>query len=221
MKKVSTLLALALALSACVPTSAFHLKFDTTEPTIQKELLSASLRVISRHLQAMNATLKDQNVERSSDGATITITMDNKVALAKLGERLLEPFSLALMKQVEENDPAATIKLAGHGAFAETGIDQTSLAWVYSMKDDQHPEKGKIQLVFTEQGQATLKKVFKATKGKMIGIFVRGILVSKVVSPGDAKEKIIIDNIPSQDLADAFADSINVGMHVTFTGVTP
>ena len=65
-----------------------------------------------------------------------------------------------------------------------------------------------------------MKDLFAESEGKNIGIFIRNQLVSKLlVDTDELIDDIIITDIPTVQLANVFADDVNVGLHVTFTPI--
>jgi len=62
-----------------------------------------------------------------------------------------------------------------------------------------------------------MQQVFKENKGKSLGLFIRGALVSKLlVETDELKDDIVIRDITSHEIAEAFADDLTVGLHVRF-----
>lgn len=210
-------LATVALLSACSSqaTVSYEMTMNTPVPEEREELTKASLRVAERRLESMSETPLDQTVDMDSDPPTMTLTVSSEDIASFLTEELTAPFTMEVMKEVAEGEGDITVN--GMGSFKKTGINQAHLVWV-NAKEDGTEGKGMVRLVFSDEGRALMTQLFKESKGKNIGLFVRDRLVSKLMVETDLmQDEIIIRDIPSLALAQVFADDVNVGLHVLFT----
>lgn len=214
---VSVAAVLALAGCASGPSATYNLQIDRVTDATQRELVAnQSVKVIERRLQSMGDILVDSNVRMGGSGATVMVTSESQEALDALAGQLQEPFDMKVMKEVASGQQAE-LTVEGHGGFVSTGITGADLDWVEGYKEP-GKETGEVKLVFTEAGRTKMAALFKEMKGKNIGIFVRRTLVSKLfVDTDELKDDIVIRDVPSVDLAEIFAEDVNVGIHVTFT----
>jgi hypothetical protein len=216
---ISAVSLLLLAACAAAGTSmTFNLTMDTTDIERREELGDAALRVIERRLDGMEAKILDSDVEVDADSASVTVEVDFPEALPELASQLAGPFSFEIMAQTPEGaTPDVTVE--GHGGFSKTGITGDDLEWVEG-KVQEGTDFGEVTLIFTEEGRTKMADLFAKNNGKFIGLFVRGVLVSKMQVETDVlKDDIVIREIPTAELAEIFADDVNVGIHVTFTPV--
>ncbi len=219
MKKLATLLIPVLLLSACsARTIQVTVSYDTTDTDRLAHLKETVGHVIEGRLLAQKKELVKQDVATEDETEVRTITASDKEGAKRLLEGLLTPFTMEIMKQVGEGQ--GDIKNEKFGEFAATGLTTQHFDWV-SIEGpivEGMPTQASITIDFTEEGKRILKDIFKNNKGDTIGIFVREQLMSKkLIDATDAtKDAITIDGIPSQNMARAFADDVNVGLHVNF-----
>ncbi|HVW66238.1 MAG TPA: lipoprotein [Candidatus Peribacteraceae bacterium] len=225
MKRLVLGLSAAIILAGCSTqtTVRYTLTFNVTDSNVQDSLAFASQRVAERRLEHLNEQIISDTIDTSKKPFTLSITVPDKGAADELTKELTAPFSLQVMAQTGTGE-TADIMVQGQGSFRKTGITEKDLTGVVSHKDADG--KGEVALLLTPDGQAKMQDLFKQTVGRNIGIFVREggskdyQLVSKLhVQTTVAPDNIVISNIPSSDLADVFADDMNVGLHVTFTPV--
>ncbi len=213
------LVSLSLVLVSCGgATGRFTLSFKNVAAERQEELTKASVRVMERRLLAQEKKLVSSKTETTNGVTTVMVAASDSAGLSALKKGLQQPFSISILKQV----PAGKGDIVSEkfGDFKELGISTESFDWVVAGSQTLGAQQqGFVQLEFTPQGQTILKKVFAENQGATIGVFVRGMLISKkVVEKSDTGEGgITIDGIPTPDLAQAFADDVNVGLHVGFT----
>ena len=202
-------------LTACGSASVtYNLEVNIESPDQVSPLLLASKRVVERRMQSIGEDIIDLNLKRVGEDAQIYVEAEEKIALELLSENLMEPFVLEVMEEAPSD--TADITIESHGGFSSTGVNGSHILWMQS--DEQANGRGKITISFSEEGRELMGKVFKKNIGKSIGLFVRGQLVSKLlVETDELKDDIIITDIPSIDLANVFADDVNVGVHVIFT----
>ncbi len=219
MKRLLTATALTLLLSACgSQTARFSVVMDTTDPVRKDNLTAAIQRVVEGRMIAKKKTVTKQEIKEVGNDTVLTVGVSDKEAVQLLTEGLMAPFSMSVMKQVEEGQ--GDIISEKYGEFKEIGIVTEHFDWVTAGTFTVNGQaKGAVGITFTTEGEVLLKDMFKKNRGAVIGIFVRGQLMSKkLIEAKDADlTSIAIDGIPSTDLAAAFADDVNVGLHVIFT----
>lgn len=220
MKRLLTLSIAILTLAACsqTPTVRYQLTMNTTKEADIVQLTQETFNVMQRRLERMQETIVDMKTKNEGSGSVvITLSTKNKEALDALSSQMQEPFTLEIMAQAEKGEkPDATVE--GHGAFVKTGITAKDLLWVEADQEPGKKDLGRVHLVFTDDGRTKIGALFKRMKGKNIGIFVRGQLVSKLLVDTDVlRDDIVIQEIPSMELAQIFAEDVNVGIHVTVT----
>lgn len=220
MKKFLSLASLLLVLTACgSQTVTFRVQYNTTDPAMRDELAATVLRVIEGRLLGQKKELLGKTVKKEEGDDIITLSVSDADAADMLRTRLTEPFSMEILKKVGAGQ--GDIISEKYGEFKETGITTRHFSRVIPRPPSDAEATGTVVISFTDEGKALLKNLFAKNKGESIGIFVRGMLMSqKTVEASDSKEESIsIDGIPSADLAAAFADDANTGLHVTITAV--
>lgn len=217
MPRLTLPIAALLFLTACGTTNVrYKISFNTSDTEQQSALTLASLRVVERRLARMGDQLVEHDLKTRDQEVVIALKIRDKEASKTLTAELVKPFTLTVMEQSPE-DTADTV-VEGHGGFRTTDVTQEHLQWVEARAHGPEGKMGMVILYFSQDGRALMQKVFKKNKGKAIGIFVRGQLVSKLTVDADkVKDDIVIQNIPSYEIARVFADDMNVGLHVTFT----
>ena len=205
-----------LLLTACGATNVrYKISFNIDDAEQQSSLTLASLRVIERRLSRMGDQLLEQDMKTREGKIIIALKIRDKEASEILTAELVKPFSLAIMEQSPEKTADTTVE--GHGGFRGTDITQEHLQWVEARTHGPEGKQGMVILYFSPDGRTLMQKIFKKNNGKTIGIFVRGQLVSKLTVDTDkVQDDIVIQNIPSYEIARVFADDMNVGLHVTF-----
>lgn len=213
---VIPLLLATLLLSACREiTVTYDLHIDATLADQKSELTLASIRVIERRLKRIGEEILEKDITADDGIPSITLTLGDKVARDILTEELLRPFTLRIMTEIADEE-SADLTVAGHGGFVETGLTEQHIIWA-DAKHDTDPSKGHVTLTFTESGRTLMNDIFKKNNGKYVGLFVREHLMSKLLVESAAlMDDIVIRDIPSTEIANIFADDINVGLHVTF-----
>lgn len=218
MLRVLVLLLTLLTVSGCggKSTVTYTLSFDTQSSEEQTALSLASIRVIERRLERIGELVLKKDIVTEDGTISLSLVLKNPEAAETLTRELIQPFSLAIMEEAPEAEAETVV--AGHGGFRSTGITQVHLKRVDAGEDIQAPGKGQAILFFTEEGREHMTEAFRKNKGKAIGLFIRGKLVSKLLVETDTVlDTILIREIPSVELASIFADDVNVGLHVTFT----
>lgn len=199
-------------------TVTFTATFDTGDAVRRTELTAAMGRMIDGRLTARGKKLLKLATVPGSDTMTITVHVSDAEAAKLLTESLTQTFTMEIMKQVEAGQ--GDIVSEKFGEFQETGIVTKHFDWVTAgtMQGPAGQTLGSALVQFTKEGQELLKRVFAQNRGKVIGIFVRGQLMSKkLIDKTDKQDSIAIDGIPNAELAASFTDDVNVGLHVMFT----
>ena len=217
MKRLLAPLALTLLLAACgSQTVRFTVSYNTPDPLRRSELSAAIQRSIVGRMEAKKKKVVSQQLKNEDGKTVLTVSVSDAEAATLLKESLTGPFSMTIMKQVDAGK--GDIISEKYGEFKETGMVTKHFDWVTagtSMASGR--ELGSVGLQFTDEGQSLLKDMFSHNRGSIIGVFVRGMLMSKKqIDATDKQTSIVIDGIPSGALAAAFADDVNVGLHVTF-----
>lgn len=220
MRRLSFALAIPLVLAACASqhTARFALSFDITDKSVQQSLTATSMRVIARRVEHLNEKMLASNTETKGSGTTISVTLSTADGVATLIQELTSPFKVRVMAQTGSGE-TADITVRDRGGFRETGITEKDLQWVDARKNPAN-DKGEVRLDFTKDGQKKMQALFKQIIGHDIGLFVRDKLVSQLhVQTDSPPESIVIHDVPSADIAQVFADDMDVGLHVTFTSL--
>jgi len=214
MKRLLPVLALSLLLAGCSTPVTLQVQLNAL-PTRHQELKEAVMRVVEGRLAARKKTVSKQELTESGSKLTLTAQVSDAEGAKFLVDSLMTPFSMEIMKQVETGQ--GDIISNTHGEFKETGITTKHFDWATA---GSFGDKGNAVIEFTPDGQELLKKVFSQNRGGVIGIFVRGQLMSvKTVDKSDEQTSISIDNITTPGIARSFVDDVNVGLHVMFKPV--
>lgn len=225
-KRFASLTALTLLLAACGPSTVkFSVAFNTKDPLRTAELTAAISRIVEGRLLAKKKTLVKQELLPEGETMTLTVTASDSEGAKHLTAGLTAPFTMEIMKQVESGQ--GDIISEKFGEFKETGITTKHFDWVTpgptAVSDAPGAAAmapGSVVISFTPEGEKLLKTMFAANRGSVIGIFVRGQLMSKkLIDASDKQTSIAIDGIPNPTLATAFSDDVNVGLHAVFTPV--
>ncbi len=217
MKRLLTALLLSVALVACGGSSArWKVTFLRANDAQKAELGGAIERMIEGRTLAVQKKLVSKKFTPSGDGGTLSVTVGDADAIASLKEQLEMPFSFELMTQTPVGKKGDT-DTEKFGSFTKSGLDADKVDWI----DARVPPSGgatTVAVIFTPEGRTLFKKILSENQGKLIGIFVRGRLMSlKKVEEKDQSDSIVIDNVPSAQIASSFADDVNVSLHAKFT----
>ena len=207
--------AFALALAGCgdSTTVAYDVTFDVEDPAQRAQLLQMTEHVVQSRLESMGETTPIA-VKAEEGGAEVTVSVSDPLVADVLTGQLTEPFLLEVMKETTAEQ--ADITVNGHGSFMKTGITGMHITWIQAQAQ-QGSDRAMVTIGFTDEGRTLMQALFKENKGKFVGVFVRGKLISKLrVETDELKDDIVIQDIPSLALATVFADDVNVGLHATF-----
>ena len=193
---------------------SYNLTSDVEDATRNGILFQATERVLTRRLAAVQVESPVVTViPQGGNSATATISVPDSFA-ADVERITSDPFTFDI--RVEEG----TVKNeegTEETIWSLTGVDGTMLEWIEPIQGANDNQVG-VELQFTEEGRAKLATVFSKQKGRNIGIFVRDLLVSKLkINSDKPNERIIISGIPSEKVAQIFADDVNVGLHISFS----
>ncbi len=218
MKRLLGILTLTLLLTACGGnTVRFSLTFDTNDAERVTKLTEAVQRTVEGRVLAKQKKLISRNIRKDGDTTMLEVTVQDDEIAKVLQDSLTVPFTMSVMKQVDAG--RGDIVSQKYGEFKETGIVTKHIDWVTAgTTKATGTEQGAVVIQFTKEGETLLKDIFAKNRGSVIGIFVRGQLMSKkTIDATDRQTSISIEGIPSATLAAAFADDVNVGLHVKFT----
>ena len=222
MKRLLLITAFASLLAGCgSPVSvAFNVVFDTTDKNVMTELSTAAQHVMERRLAALDGNLIDYKVDydEKTNATKITAEMDTQEHADALKAQMIAPFTIDVRVTADKAQDG-DIEIKGQGIFRSTDVTKEDFDWLIGNATQGDALKhGQVTIGFTEEGAKKMRTLFKKYDGKTMGIFVRGMLVAKVKLQGEKIEKTItIKGVPSREIAEVFADDMNVGLHMTFT----
>ncbi len=218
MKRFVIALPLLFLLAGCAKTVKLSVAFDTQDAARRTALEAAVSRSVDGRMVSKGKKVIRQELTTTGETNVLTVQVSDSEAAKLLSDGLTTPFTMSIMKQVAAGE--GDVISEKFGEFKETGIETKHFDWVTTALSvtEAGVSQGSVVISFTEEGQTLLKDVFAKNRGGVIGIFVRGQLMSKkLVDAKDKQDSIQIDGIPGEELAKAFADDVNVGLHVTFT----
>jgi hypothetical protein len=217
MKRLLPAVALTLMLVACGGVTArWNVEFVRATEEQKKELAGAIERMIEGRTLAVEKKLTSKKFTPSGNGGTLSVTVEDEDAANALKNQLELPFTFELMTQTPVGQKG-DVETEKYGSFSKSGLDAAKVEWV----DARVPPTGgttTVAVIFTEEGRTLFKKILSENEGKLIGIFVRGRLMSlQQVQAKDQSDSVVIDNVPSAQIAASFADDVNVSLHAKFT----
>ncbi|MFH0769834.1 MAG: hypothetical protein V1926_00475 [Candidatus Peregrinibacteria bacterium] len=204
------------ALIGCTRTTpvSLTLSVHADSPERKALLVTASQHVIERRVETLEGAKPVVTARTSGETVRLTFRVNQAETAALLTQQLSSPLDFRIMREAKKGE-TPTITLEQRGSFVDGGITDAMLDWVQA--EEEPGQKGRVTITFTKEGQKLLQKTFEENKGSMIGLFVRGGLVSSYQAQEKGlKDNIVIGGIPSFALAQAFADDVNTGAHVTF-----
>jgi len=194
-------------------------EFTTNGNDDRAELVLASKHVTERRLERLDTELTDFDVTYGESAtAVIKIAGTNEDAMQQLLEELTTPFIVEIRLQADEHQEG-DIKVEGLGSFRATGINKEDMTWVKSRAVENDPlHHGEILLQFTDEGTKKMDTLFREHVGENIGLFIRNQLAANFAISQDSFDgAITIPNVPSAEIAEIFADDMNVSINMTFT----
>ena len=217
MRKIIITALLGLLLTGCGGkyTTKYSATFSDVDTTKAAKLVESIERVIVRKLAATGTDQKDVRVDvipSGQSGATVTVFLKDTKSLEAAKALIMEHLTFDV--RVEKEDRPDGKETADN--WLPTTVTGSSILWVNAIGNRQTGEIS-VELQFTENGKNLLYDVLTANKGKNIGIFVRGLLVSKLrVANSALSDRIVISGVPNERIAEVFTDDVNVGLRVTF-----
>lgn len=209
-----TVLSLTLAACGGIRSLTYDVRTNLSDSSKYADLFRATERVMVRRLAA--AGVKDPKVTvlpSGSGSAVLTMKLPDAAGSDTAKRILSETFTF----DIRVEGPKKPDQKADETNWLPTGVEGTDLLWIVPISNPTTKEIG-VELQFSEAGRLLLEKAFKGNVGKHIGIFVRDLLVSKMtISTETLTDHIIISGIPSEHVAEIFADDVNVGIHAIFT----
>ncbi|MDD5055939.1 MAG: hypothetical protein PHZ00_06785 [Candidatus Peribacteraceae bacterium] len=205
-----------LLLAACAKETT--LKFDVTlrAPDASKAMVLAEAveRVMVRKMTAQNIEKPMVSVVPDGSGSAIlTIDAPDENAADVVRTLVNEQFTFDL--RIEDTVPSEQEDKFDPARWQPAGITGALVTWVQAVGNRETNEIG-IDLTFNETGRMRLKSIFTDNVGKNIGIFVRGLLVSKMnILNSDIGDTLSISGVPSAAIAEVFADDVDVGLLTT------
>lgn len=219
MKRSSLLVfGIVLMLSACGGSTTIvktmHIRVSDSAKVMT--ILQATEKVMERRF----AALKLQNARASvvplnANTATLTLTLPDTEATEKMEAILAEEFTFDI--RIEKIKDKNAKEDAPQSEWLPTAFTGSSLSWVQAV-GNKNTGRVALELQFTEQGRTVIQSIFRENVGKNIGIFVRNQLMSsfQITNP-NVGDTIAIGGAPSANIAEVFADDVNVGLLVSFT----
>ena len=177
-------------------------------------LIEATERVMLRRLAAAEVQgAQVSTLPTSSGSATLTMKLPNAAASDTAARILSEQFTFDIRLEL----PGANPDKLDSSEWQPTALTGSSLQWLQVIASSSTGEVG-VELELTPSGRKALGNIFKGNTGKHVGIFVRDLLVSKLkIDSEKVSDHIIISGIPSEKVAEIFADDVNVGLRVSFS----
>ena len=221
MKKLlfPALFALLITASNSIATTlTYDVTFTTENPSRMTDLSLATRHVVERRLARLEGNLIDYDIDynEESKSTTISLKVDNSKAAKALNEEMTTPFTFEVRYLTKEHQDG-DIAVEGAGSFRETGIDKSNVDWVIGQTTDPPLNRGRILIGFTDEGAPKMTTLFEEQKDNTIGLFVRGRLTAAVQISEDFEKVLVIEGLPSGEIAKVFADDMNVGIHMIFT----
>jgi len=221
MKKLLLPTLFALVLSGCGSSASIStdVQFTTSGNDDRAELVLAAKNVVERRLERLDTELTDFDVTYGEDAtAVIKISGTNEDAMQQLLAELTTPFVVEIRLQADTHQEG-DIEVEGLGSFRATGINKEDMTWVKSRAAENDPlNHGEILIQFTEDGTEKMDTLFRDHVGENIGLFIRNQLAANfAISQDSFGGAITIPNVPSVEIAEIFADDMNVSINMTFT----
>lgn len=222
MKRFLLIAATGALLAGCgSPVSTtYNVTFDTTDRATMSDLSTAAQHVMERRLAALGGNLIDYkvNYDEKTNVTLITADVDTQEHADALKAQMLAPFTIEVRINVDKEEPG-DVTVNGQGVFRATDLSKADFDWMVGNESEGDALKhGQVTIGFTVKGAEKMRTLFKKYDGRAMGIFVRGMLVAKVKLKNDKIDRTItIKNVPTREIAEVFADDMNVGLHMTFT----
>lgn len=221
MKKLLTPALFALLITACggTPTTlSYNVTFTTDNTDRMNDLSLATRHVIERRLGRLEGNLLDYDVayDKETSVTMIDVKVDSSKAAKVLNEEMTAPFTFEVRYLVTEPTDG-DIEAEGVGYFRASGIDKSDVDWVFGETINPPLNRGRVTIGFIDESTEKMQTLFTEQEGNTIGLFVRNRLTAAVQISNDFEKLLVIDGLPSGEIAKIFADDMNVGIHMTFT----
>jgi len=203
-----------LILAGCTRSSIVSYELRFSNPSLAPELSQAALRVVQGRLYALKQDAAAKTATMNASGSLLSILLDTNNA-ATLTKQLTSPLNFSIMTQAPANQAEMTVEKIG--GLRGSGITEKHVERAILNPPDASG-KSSVTVVFTPEGTALWKSLCKQNLGKILAVTVRHHLVSTLtVGPNDEKSNSVqVSGAPDAAIAQAFADDVNVGSHVTF-----
>lgn len=209
----------AATLAACASSAPVALRYDITYkdlPSGAEEVMPEAItNVIGGRLGSMGVMPTDLKVEPSGSGAVATVTVPSGAA-DEVTTQLTAPYTLRFLRQTGTGE-TVTVNVARYGDFSESGLNETHVTWVEAGVDAEG--LGQVTITFNEPGHQLLASLAETDAGRQYGLFAKGRLISLFTMQADFGGDIVLNKIPSAEMAAVFADDVDVGLHTVFTRI--
>ncbi len=209
----------AATLAACASSAPVALRYDITYkdlPAGAEEVMPEAItNVIGGRLGSMGVMPTDLKVEPSGSGAVATVTVPSGAA-DEVTTQLTAPYTLRFLRQTGTGE-TVTVNVARYGDFSESGLNETHVTWVEAGVDAEG--LGQVTITFNEPGHQLLASLAETDAGRQYGLFAKGRLISLFTMQADFGGDIVLNKIPSAEMAAVFADDVDVGLHTVFTRI--
>ena len=221
MKKTSLIAVLAVLITACSSVATvltYSVTFTTENPGRMTDLSLATRHVVERRLARLGGDLIDYDIDfdKESQVATIGLEVDNAKAAKALNKEMVTPFTFEV-RYLADEFVEGDIQVEGAGSYRATGITKDDVDWVIGESIEPILDRGRVLIGFTDEGAPKVQKLFEEQAGNTIGLFVRGRLTAAVQIQDTFEKVLVIEGLPSSEIANVFADDMNVGIHMVFT----
>lgn len=196
------------------------IQIDASDAAKSMELVQATEQVLKRRLaaaQVNDAVVTVTPIDEAS--ATLLMSLPDSAAEDTARRILAEPFGFELM--LEKTGIKSASGAVQESEWEPTGLTGENIVWASAIGNS-NTKAISIKLMLDTEGQTLLRDVFSKNIGKNVGIFVRGVLISKLsITSGDVEDNLTISGVPSAMVAGIVVDDLNVGIHVTFSDSEP
>jgi len=222
MKKLLAPALFALLITACggaTPTTlSYNVTFTTDNTDRMNDLSLATRHVIERRLGRLEGNLLDYDVayDKETKVATIDIEIDDNKVASVLNEEIITPFTFEVRYLVKEPTDG-DIEVEGMGFFRVSTIGKSDVDWVIGETTEPPLNRGRVTIGFKDESVESMQALFAEQAGNTIGLFVRNRLTAAVQITDEFEKILVIEGLPSGEIAKIFADDMNVGIHMTFT----
>jgi hypothetical protein len=207
----------AAALAACSSSAPVALRYNIAYkdlPAGAEEMMPRAItNVVGGRLGSLGVTPTDLKVEPSGSGAVATVTVPAGAA-DEVTKQLSDPYTLRFLRQTGTGE-TVTVNVAKYGDFSESGLNETHVTWVEAALDAEG--QGQVTISFNDAGHQLLASLAETDAGRQYGLFAKGRLISLFTMQADFGGDIVLNKIPSAELAAIFADDVDVGLHAVFT----